>query len=154
MLIHRILASSLVASILALGACAPASPPTTTAAAPPVGIDLGAAPGRMQTAATAAPAGMPAPMASTHDHGGHTAQAGADGIPGHGIVDAIDVANRRVTISHEPMPALGWPAMTMVFPAPPSVDLGRVQPKDHVDFTLKPGSGGTYDLTSLQPAYH
>ncbi|MFA1017425.1 cation efflux system protein CusF [Enterobacter sp. SAT-E-asb] len=36
-------------------------------------------------------------------------------ITGTGIVKDIDLKNKKVTISHEAIPAIGWPAMTMRF---------------------------------------
>jgi Cu(I)/Ag(I) efflux system protein CusF len=35
--------------------------------------------------------------------------------PGTGIVKDIDLTNKKVTISHEAIPEIGWPAMTMRF---------------------------------------
>jgi Cu(I)/Ag(I) efflux system periplasmic protein CusF len=34
---------------------------------------------------------------------------------GVGVVDAVDKAKGSVTLSHEPIASLGWPAMTMDF---------------------------------------
>jgi Cu/Ag efflux protein CusF len=60
--------------------------------------------------------GVAAP-AFAHQGHNHAAQAqvpqSAEGV---GVVRAIDARNNRITIAHEPMPALGWPAMTMAFP--------------------------------------
>ncbi|HDR2842715.1 cation efflux system protein CusF [Enterobacter sichuanensis] len=36
-------------------------------------------------------------------------------ITGTGIVKDIDLTNKKVTISHEAIPEIGWPAMTMRF---------------------------------------
>ncbi|HED6269400.1 TPA: cation efflux system protein CusF [Enterobacter sichuanensis] len=36
-------------------------------------------------------------------------------ITGTGIVKNIDLTNKKVTISHEAIPEIGWPAMTMRF---------------------------------------
>jgi len=32
-----------------------------------------------------------------------------------GVVKAIDLENKKITIAHEAIPAIGWPAMTMRF---------------------------------------
>lgn len=50
-----------------------------------------------------------------------------------GVVTAIDGSARKITIAHEPVPALGWPAMTMGFAAP-DVDLTGIQVGDKVAF--------------------
>lgn len=36
-------------------------------------------------------------------------------VTGTGIVKDIDLTNKKVTISHEAIPEIGWPAMTMRF---------------------------------------
>ena len=43
-------------------------------------------------------------------------QPARDLIQGRGVIKSIDAKNNRVTISHEPVPAIGWPVMTMTFP--------------------------------------
>ncbi len=129
-----------VALLLLATACAPQPP--APPATPPVGIDLGAAAGQRPTAPAAA-----------NPHA-HHAPATQPGVRGHGTIDAIDPGRRRVTLAHDPMPEIGWPAMTMVFPVPAAVDLRRFKSGDHVDFTLRPGQGGTYDLIDLRPGDH
>ena len=37
-------------------------------------------------------------------------------INGRGVIKSVDADNLRLTLSHEPLPALNWPAMTMAFP--------------------------------------
>lgn len=129
-----------------LAGCSAATPPMP--ATTPAGIDLGSAPGRTVAVAT-----TPARTAThTHDHGTMTASAGD--VPGHGTIEAVDPGRRRVTLSHVPMPEIGWPAMTMVFPVPGTVDLRRFKPNQHVDFTLRKGSAGSYDLIDLRPGDH
>lgn len=61
---------------------------------------------------------------AAQDHGGHattTAQPSASEntqqtiISTKGEVKLIDLENQKVTIAHEPIPAINWPAMTMRF---------------------------------------
>jgi Cu/Ag efflux protein CusF len=136
---------------LALSGCAQPSPPVV--ATNPVGIDLGSAPGRALPAAPTLPAGATAPT-SVADHRGHQPSASAGAAVGHGTIDAIDPDRRRITLTHEPMPKLGWPAMTMVFPVQPDIDLGAVHAGDHVDFSLMKSPDGSYRLRSIHPVHH
>lgn len=53
-----------------------------------------------------------------------------------GTVTAIDSANRRITIAHEPVSSLNWPAMTMAFTVAPEVDLEGLQSGQKVNFTF------------------
>jgi len=39
----------------------------------------------------------------------------AETIEGVGVVDSIDKAKGKVTLSHEPIASINWPAMTMDF---------------------------------------
>lgn len=72
-------------------------------------------------------------------HQGHQHAAQAE-VPqsaqGAGVVRAIDARNNRITIAHEPMPVLGWPAMTMAFPLHSADLLAGVAVGDRVNFTL------------------
>jgi len=58
-------------------------------------------------------------------------------VAGKGVVKEIDLNSKKITISHEAIPALGWPAMTMRFTfinADESINTLKVG--SHVDFTF------------------
>lgn len=73
-------------------------------------------------------------------------------ISGKGVVKKVDPAKKTVNLSHEAIPAINWPAMTMDFAVAPTVDLSKVQPGQPVDFGLEKGNGGNYTVTSITPA--
>lgn len=104
--------------ILALALIAGCSAQTEEATAQPVTHDANGAP------ATAA-------MAQGHS----TKPANAVGMlaTATGVVTAIDAVTHKVTIAHDPVPALGWSAMTMGFSAN-DVDLTGIQVGDKVSF--------------------
>ncbi len=56
--------------------------------------------------------GMPA---VAHDMGGMHASAHKTEADAVGVVEGIDMAKGIVTITHEPIPSLNWPGMTMDF---------------------------------------
>jgi Cu(I)/Ag(I) efflux system protein CusF len=65
-------------------------------------------------------------------------------------VQSLDAAAHTVTIAHDPVDALGWPGMTMTFPAP-GVDLSAIKPGDAVSFELTAtGMDGTITAISKQ----
>lgn len=68
-----------------------------------------------------------------------------------GTVTAVNLAQHKLTLDHAPIPAIGWPAMKMEFPAAPSVDLAKVEPGSKVQFTLR-GANGSYTVQSITPA--
>ena len=70
---------------------------------------------KLAIAATFAVSGFVAAQpAHSGDHGGNHAHVSASHTT-NGIVKKVNVAKGTVTFAHEPIPALGWPAMTMDF---------------------------------------
>ena len=68
-----------------------------------------------------------------------------------GTVTAMNMADRKITFNHGPIPEIKWPAMKMEFPVGPSVDLSTVKVGDKVRFMLS-GSGNAYTVQSISPA--
>jgi Cu(I)/Ag(I) efflux system protein CusF len=73
-------------------------------------------------------------------------------VQGSGTVNAVDAAGHKVTLNHNPIPAIGWPAMTMDFAVAHAVDLGALKPGMRVTFTMQRGGDGMYVIQSLTPA--
>jgi Cu(I)/Ag(I) efflux system protein CusF len=80
------------------------------------------------------------------------AHAGHNDAHGTGTVNSIDPAQYKVNVSHNPIPEIGWPAMTMEFPVAPSVDLRALKPGTPVNFTIERGQGGMYEIRAISPA--
>jgi Cu(I)/Ag(I) efflux system periplasmic protein CusF len=95
---------------------------------------------------TAAPALALAQQAG----GGPAPRPAAQTAEGVGVIKAIDAKAGAVTIAHDPIPALGWPAMTMKFKvASPAVLHGAaVGRKAH--FVLQ-NQGGKPVVTQIHP---
>ena len=55
---------------------------------------------------------------------------------GVGVVKDINAADGVVTLVHEPIKSLNWPAMTMGFKLKDKSLMGRIKPGDKVEFTL------------------
>ena len=68
-----------------------------------------------------------------------------------GTVNGVDAAQHKINLSHNPIPSIGWPAMTMEFPVAPSVDLSRIKPGARVNFSIQKGKDGLYEVQSVQP---
>ncbi len=126
-------------SILALAACSnPAEALPGTSGIP--GVDLGGS-GRVRSAIAATDAA--AAVQPVRDGGAETQAVG--------VAKAVDPARHRITLTHEPIPSIGWPSMTMEFAVAPSVDLGGVKPGARVDFTMEKGKNGQYEIQSVRP---
>lgn len=93
--------------------------------------------------------GAPSTMGNMPGMSSGTTQANASGV---GTVNSVDPAKRKVNLSHEPIPAISWPSMTMDFQTAPSVDLSKVKPGSKVRFTLNRAPDGTYTVESINPA--
>lgn len=64
-----------------------------------------------------------------------------------GVVESVDAAAKTVTIAHEAVESLEWPAMTMTFQAP-DIDLSTIKAGDKVSFEVRAvGMDGT--VTSI-----
>lgn len=71
---------------------------------------------------------------------------------GKGIINSIDPEGRSINITHEPMPDLGWPEMTMDLQVTRKVDLSKTSVGDAVAFTIKLGRDKKYRVIELAPA--
>ena len=77
------------------------------------------------------------------------ATSAAANLPqGTGTVNSVDVANRTINITHDPIKALGWPKMKMQFTADAAVKLDSMKAGDAIGFTLTP-KGDDYLITEL-----
>lgn len=70
---------------------------------------------------------------------------------GTGVIKAIDTAKGTVTIQHQAIASIHWPAMTMTFKADPPSLLKRVKVGEKVAFTLHP-NGMHSTVTAIAPA--
>jgi Cu(I)/Ag(I) efflux system protein CusF len=97
-----------------------------------------------------APAAKPAPdmdMKSMQPMEGDKQPKAAH--PGTGIVKSVDASAGSITLAHEPIKSLNWPAMTMGFKVRDKHLLDKVKPGDKVQFTLVQ-SGKDYVVTSIK----
>lgn len=67
-----------------------------------------------------------------------------------GEITAIDRAERTLTLAHEPVEALDWPAMTMDFVLDENVELDGLQPGSRVEFEFRARDGGGHEITELE----
>ena len=68
---------------------------------------------------------------------------------GTGVVKNINAGDGVVTLAHEPIKSLNWPAMTMGFKVKDKVLLDNVKPGDKVEFTIVQ-AGKDYVITSTK----
>ncbi len=69
---------------------------------------------------------------------------------GVGVIRSIDAKTGAVTIQHEPIAAMGWPAMTMSFHATSPAVMHAAKVGQKVAFEVRV-SGADAEVTSIRP---
>jgi Cu(I)/Ag(I) efflux system membrane fusion protein len=71
-----------------------------------------------------------------------------------GKINRIDAKDGTLELSHDPIPALKWPAMTMMFRAADKALLSNAKPGDDVEFDVlgEPNKDGDYVITRITPS--
>ena len=76
----------------------------------------------------------------------------ADVASGKGTINEIDNAGGIVNITHEAIPALKWPAMTMDFKVADKKSLSRVKTGQTVSFGLSKDPQDGYVISHIESA--
>lgn len=69
-----------------------------------------------------------------------------------GTLLQIDEATRELRIKHDPIPAIGWPVMTMQFKAATDVNLTGLSKGDAISFDFNPETDDGYVISAIRPA--
>jgi membrane fusion protein, copper/silver efflux system len=71
---------------------------------------------------------------------------------GRGKVLGVSPSDGRIDLTHEPIPSLQWPGMTMGFPVADRTALAAIKPGDTVEFELgaKPNADSEYVIEKLR----
>ncbi len=116
------------------------------------GVLAACSPKPAATESAAATSAAPMEMSGMSDMSGMAmdTDAGAKMGSGVGVITAIDKVAGTVTIKHDAIPAVDWPAMTMVFKATPPALLDglKVGEKIKFDVTVK---GSDAEVTAVTP---
>jgi Cu/Ag efflux protein CusF len=75
--------------------------------------------------------------------------ASATVASGAGTVNAILIGEKKINITHGPIPALGWSGMTMDFRLADAVTLEGIEVGSKVTFRLRKAADGMYEIESL-----
>ena len=76
----------------------------------------------------------------------------ADAANGKGTVNKIDAATATVNISHEAIPSIKWPAMTMDFKVADKKVLSSIKTGQVVTFGLTKEAKTGYVISHIEPA--
>jgi len=87
------------------------------------------------------------------DHSGHDGgHAGQSEAKATAVVHKVDAAKGTVNVTHDPVPELNWPEMTMDLPVTKRVDLAKLKAGDKVRITIKQGVDKQFRITAIVPA--
>lgn len=89
-------------------------------------------------------------LAKKLEHGDSTMHHTGSGIAATGKVISVDAEKHTIKLKHEPIKALNWPVMTMLFTTDSGVDLSTVKEGDAVSFTLKPAGKDDYTISAIK----
>lgn len=70
--------------------------------------------------------------------------------PATGVVKKIDAARNTVTLAHDPIKSLNWPAMTMDFRVRDKTDLAKLKPEQKIEFELVEEKKGSYVISRIK----
>lgn len=82
---------------------------------------------------------------SAHDGGHATMNEGV-----HANAEIHSIEGDTVNLTHEPIPAIGWPTMTMDLKLLDGAELGDAKPGDQVVIMLEKGPDGLYGLRAIE----
>ena len=70
--------------------------------------------------------------------------------PGTGVVKKVDAAKGTVTLAHDPIKSLKWPAMTMDFRVRDKASLATLKPDQKIEFELIEENKGSYVISRIK----
>lgn len=74
----------------------------------------------------------------------------AQGIKVNAVVHSVTAD--KINVSHEMIPELGWPPMTMDLAVAPDVDVGAIPTETPVELELIKGNDGIYQVGAVRAA--
>jgi Cu(I)/Ag(I) efflux system protein CusF len=94
-----------------------------------------------------------AALAQHAGHSGHAMSAEMTAeVKAKAVVHKVDAGKGMINVTHDPVPSLNWPQMTMDLPVTKRVDLSKLKEGDKVTITLKQGIDKTVRVVGVDMA--
>jgi len=97
---------------------------------------------------------LPLQSAEMKDSPGMTPEAGNTSAKqvhkGSGTVKGVDAKAGKVSLAHNPIPSLNWPAMTMDFKVRDRARLATLKPGQKIEFDLVEEKKGNYVISRIK----
>lgn len=68
---------------------------------------------------------------------------------GTGVIHSVSRMNRKVNMTHEPIPELNWPEMKMDLDVAKDVDLKGLSSGEKIQFNIELGEDKVYRITEI-----
>jgi len=85
-------------------------------------------------------------------HASHEMGGNASEVKAAAVIHKVDAEKGMLNVTHDPVPELKWPQMTMDLPVTKRVDLSKVKAGDKVTITIKQGVDKQFRVTEIAPA--
>lgn len=91
-----------------------------------------------------------------HNHGQHQhgAMSEKKAAMGTGMIHSVSRMNRKVNLTHEPIPELNWPEMKMDLDVAKDVDLKGLSSGQKIQFYIELGDDKVYRITEIMKEGH
>ena len=86
------------------------------------------------------------------DHSAHGASASSERplVKAFGVVKSVSAEEKKITVQHDAIPEIGWPAMTMDFPVSDSMDLASVPMGERIAFLIRETGDSRYIIDAVE----
>jgi Cu/Ag efflux protein CusF len=91
-----------------------------------------------------------------HNHGQHQHDSMSEkkAAMGTGVIHSVSRMNRKVNLTHEPIPELNWPEMKMDLDVAKDVNLKGLSSGQKIQFHIELGEDKVYRITEIMKEGH
>lgn len=89
-------------------------------------------------------------VAAIEEAGRRLVAQAAEKAAGDGVIKGVDAKERKLLVTHGPIPALKWQGMTMPFGVTPDADLSSLKPGTKIKFNVTRDANGLYILEDIR----
>jgi Cu/Ag efflux protein CusF len=87
-----------------------------------------------------------------HSEMGHDMPMKKGEVMGNGVIHSVNADEKKINITHDPIPSLGWPARTMDLAVSDDVDLKSITTEEDIMFHMVLGDDKVYRITKIMKA--
>lgn len=97
------------------------------------------------------------PSAQTEDQDNHSAHGATPApekplVKAFGVIKTVSAEEKKITVAHDAIPEIGWPAMTMDFPVSDTMDLASIPMGERIAFLIRETGDSRYIVDAVEAA--